>query len=57
MWWLADDHGQYFFSQMQLVKPSGRLIKELSPGGNPYIIGYLRSVAISWQEKFNQGDS
>ena len=41
--WLVDDHGQYLIPQLQFVKPSGRLIKELSPGGNPYIIGYLWS--------------
>ena len=36
--WLVDDHGQSF-SQLQLVKPSERLIRELSPGGNLYITG------------------
>eukprot|EP00069_Balaena_mysticetus_P007781 bmy_05654T0 len=39
--WLVNEHEPYFFPQLQLVKPSGRLIKKLTMGGKPYIIGSL----------------
>ena len=26
--WLVNEHERYFFPEMQLVKPSGRLIKD-----------------------------
>lgn len=35
------------FPKLQLVKPSGRLIKELTTGGKPYLYSWLVEVMIT----------
>ena len=37
--WLVSEHEPCFFPQLWLIKPSGKLINELTKGVKPYIIG------------------